>query len=88
MAEILAFPKRETQRLAMDDLEKVNVGRRICAEIDLMVDVACPSNDENDRAAAWQAIAAGVILSLIGERGEGRPFGLSADEIRRLGRPF
>jgi len=91
MADIIPFPAPAAKRQKMADVEMVNVGRRICAEIDLMVDVACPSQDQNDRAAAWQAIAAGVILSLIGDQGDKRdgakPFGLSVAEITRLGFP-
>jgi len=90
MADIISFPKRKAASPAVTDTQMVSIGRRICAEIDLMVDVACPSDDEADRSAAWQAIAAGVILSLIGDQaaaGGGSAlaqFGLSADDIERL----
>ena len=65
MADIIPFPQRNPHKPAMTDAEMMSVGRRICAEIDQMVNVACPTQSEGDRAAAWQAIAAGVILSLI-----------------------
>jgi len=65
MADIIPFPKRGGGKSDMTDAEMVSVGRRVCAEIDLMVDTAYPGRNEADRAAAWQALAAGVILSLI-----------------------
>jgi len=67
MADIIPFPKRGLSKHEMTDAEMMSVGRRICAEIDQMVEAACPSRGEADRAAAWQAIAAGVILSLISQ---------------------
>ena len=65
MADIIPFPQRGSGKSAMTDAEMISVGRRICAEIDQMVDAAYPGRNEADRAAAWQALAAGVILSLI-----------------------